>query len=93
MTAIDREKILSLGVTRYRKEADKRDRQLAKDRDAYRRLRMEGLQPPRLDGAHRLEAEAVTSLEVQTGVVSANLSKKERQKMAGMISEIQNRPA
>jgi len=92
-TPIDRGKILSLGVKKYSDNMDAKERQLAKDLGAYKRLRMEGLQPPRVDGSARLEREAVTSLEIQTGVVPANLSKKERREMARMISDIDNRPA
>lgn len=42
-----------------------KDRQLAKDRDAYKRLRQDGLQPKRVDGSHRVEAEATTKAQVE----------------------------
>lgn len=42
-----------------------KDRQLAKDRDAYKRLRNEGLQPRSVDGSHRVEATAKTPAEVE----------------------------
>lgn len=45
-----------------------RDRELAKDRDAYKRLRQDGLQPKRVDGSHRLEALAKTSDHVERGI-------------------------
>lgn len=42
-----------------------RDRQLTRDRDAYKRLRMEGLQPRSVDGSHKVEATASTPAEVE----------------------------
>lgn len=93
MSEIDREKILSLGVTKYRKEMDRKDAVLAKDLEAYKRLRMNGLQPPRVDGSARLESEAVTPVEIQTGVVSANLPAKEREAMAKRLDGLDFTPA
>lgn len=43
--------------------------QFAKDREAYRRLRQNGLQPPRIDGCAVLEKHATTKAEVETGAV------------------------
>lgn len=43
----------------------KRDEQLTKDRDAYKRLRSDGLQPRNIDGSHRIEATAKTSAQVE----------------------------
>jgi hypothetical protein len=45
-------RFLDTGVGSYHQK----DKQLAKDRDAYKRLRQEGLQPPHLDGSAKLEA-------------------------------------
>ena len=42
-----------------------KDANLAKDRDAYKRLRDQGLQPDRLHGARDIEAQAETKLEVE----------------------------
>lgn len=42
-----------------------RDQQLTKDRDAYRRLRNEGLQPKRVDGSHYVETMAKTPEQVE----------------------------
>jgi len=41
----------------------------AKDREAYRRLRQNGLQPPRIDGCAVLEKHARTKAEIETGSV------------------------
>lgn len=43
----------------------KRDESLTKDRDAYKRLRQNGLQPKGLDGSHKLEATAKTEAQVE----------------------------
>lgn len=40
------------------------------DREAYRRLRADGLQPPRIAGSADLEARASTRYEVETGQVA-----------------------
>lgn len=93
MTPIDREKILSIGTNRHRAEGDLADRKLAKDLAAYKRLRMEGMQPPRVDGSAQLEKEAITPLEIQTGVVSANLPAKEREAMAKRLDVLDFTPA
>lgn len=37
-------------------DIDRREKALAKDAPAYRRLRKDGLQPDHVDGSHRLEA-------------------------------------
>jgi hypothetical protein len=42
-----------------------KDRQLTKDRDAYKRLRNQGLQPRTVDGSHRVEATAKTEAQVE----------------------------
>jgi hypothetical protein len=40
------------------------------DREAYRRLRQNGLQPPRIAGSAELERHAETRFEVETGRVA-----------------------
>ena len=90
---IDRDKILSLGVKKYSKEMDRKDAVLAKDLEAYKRLRKQGLQPPSVDGSARLESEAVSKVEIQTGVVSANLPRDERVKMAKRLEVMDFEPA
>jgi len=42
-----------------------KDRQLGKDRDAYKRLRQNGLQPKRVDGSARVEQTANTTAQVE----------------------------
>jgi hypothetical protein len=58
------------------------DAQFSKDRDAYQRLRKQGLQPPHIDGCAQLEKEAVTRDEIVTGVVRPDISAAERKKAA-----------
>lgn len=41
----------------------------AKDMPAYRRLREDGLQPPRIDGCAELEAKASEKTQVEMGVL------------------------
>jgi uncharacterized membrane protein len=88
--SIDREKLLSIGVVKRQMDAEQKT--LDKDRAAYKRLRRDGMQPPRIDGCAHLEKEAVTTLEVQTGVVMANLSTKERRQMAERLAEVEFTP-
>jgi hypothetical protein len=59
----DSTKTLSNG---FPKDQDTRD---GKDMDAYKRLKANGLQPPRWRGSAALEAGATTSLEVERGTV------------------------
>lgn len=46
-----------------------RERKLSADMEAYRRLRKQGLQPPRIDGASVTEKHATTKAEVESGAV------------------------
>jgi hypothetical protein len=84
---IDREKLLSISVAKARRKPDAKDRALAKDLEAYRRLRHEGLQPPSVDGAARLERQAVTKLEIETGVLNTDLAPKQRRALAKRLSD------
>lgn len=61
-----KEKIRSVGVMR-RTGATSREQTLARDRDAYARLRREGLQPRTVDGSAELEATADHRHEVEMG--------------------------
>lgn len=61
-----KEKIRSVGVMR-RTGATAREQTLDRDRDAYRRLRMEGLQPRTVGGSAELEATADHRHEVEMG--------------------------
>lgn len=50
---------------------DAREKQLSKDRDAYKRFRDKGMQPMQMRGADELEARAANRYEVETrGLVS-----------------------
>ena len=61
-----KEKIRSVGVMR-RTDAARREPQLARDRDAYRRLRREGLQPRTITGSAELEATMDHRHEAEMG--------------------------
>lgn len=61
-----KEKIRSVGVLR-RTGATSREQTLARDRDAYARLRREGLQPRTVGGSAELEATADHRHEVEMG--------------------------
>lgn len=50
---------------------ERKESAFAKDAAAYRRLRRDGLQPPHVDGSHRLEAGATSAIEVETGVLAS----------------------
>jgi hypothetical protein len=45
------------------------DRRFAKDGPAYKRLRAEGLQPPRIDGCAQLEAGAEHRAQIEHGTL------------------------
>lgn len=46
---------------------NEKDRVLAKNRDAYYRLRHQGLHPPSIDSSAELESRAVDQFEIDTG--------------------------
>lgn len=46
-----------------------RDFQVDADRDAYRAMRRQGLQPPHLTGAYDLQRRATTEAEIRLGTV------------------------
>jgi hypothetical protein len=48
-------------------EGNARDARWSKDMDAYKRLRRNGVQPPRIDGAAVLERHADLPLQVEMG--------------------------
>lgn len=48
-------------------DALERDRVMGKDMEAYKRIRKEGLQPPRIDGCAELEARANYRTEIEMG--------------------------
>lgn len=45
-------------------DINRRERNLGKDREAYRRLRRDGLQPPQVRGSDALEARAMDQVEM-----------------------------
>ena len=50
--------------------ANTKDEKLARDRDAYKRLRTNGVQPPHVGGADHLEKHASMPIEVEMGWVA-----------------------
>lgn len=70
-----REHLLGIGVLAAAMPSRKRsiigtnhkESVLSRDLDAYSRLRSDGLQPPKIDGAHALEAKATCADAVNTG--------------------------
>jgi hypothetical protein len=50
-------------------EGIRKDGELSKDRDAYQRLRRDGLQPDRLHGARDIESRAETRVEVERSTI------------------------
>lgn len=48
---------------------NRKDEQLGKDRDAYKRMRDQKLQPERLNGAAEIESKAETRLEVERSTI------------------------
>lgn len=52
------------------RRANTRDEQLARDRDAYKRLREDGLQPGHVGGSEHLEKHATLPIEVEYGWVA-----------------------
>lgn len=68
MTSENAEKWKSIGYIGPRtRKVNTKDDQLAKDRDAYKRLRREGLQPPHVGGSAALERDATMPIEVEMG--------------------------
>jgi len=62
----------------------KLDRENQTDRDAYRRLRMDGLQPKAIAGSAELEQHAETPFEVAQGVIRR--TQREKQQLAEALS-------
>lgn len=52
------------------RRANSKDDTLARDRDAYKRLRKDGLQPEHVGGSARLERDATMPIEVEMGWVA-----------------------
>lgn len=47
----------------------KKDAELSRDRDAYKRLRDQGLQPEKLHGSRDIETRAETKLEIERSTI------------------------
>jgi len=60
------------------------DRENQTDREAYRRLRLDGLQPKAIAGSAELEAHAETPFEVAQGVVRR--TQRDKQQLAEALS-------
>lgn len=68
MTNENREKWKSIGYIGPRtRTVNKNDDQLTRDREAYKRLRDSGLQPPHVGGSADLERDATLPIEVEMG--------------------------
>lgn len=59
------------------RDIDRTERTWDQDRPAYRRLRMNGMQPPHVDGSARLETLADNDLEVNTGLQYGKIPERE----------------
>lgn len=53
----------------YEHRTIEKERQLDRDLDAYHRLRLDGVQPGKIDGSARVEAKAEEVYQVETGLV------------------------
>lgn len=82
------DKIRTIGVKKVSGTTDERERRLDADLDAYQRLRREGLQPPTNDGCARLEAEAVSRVEIEMGTVRTDMEPAERKEWARAAEEL-----
>lgn len=52
------------------RRANTKDEKLARDRDSYKRLRKNGIQPPHVGGSDHLEKHASLPIEVEMGWVA-----------------------
>jgi len=53
-------------------ETNRAEKQLTKDRDAFKAMREQGIQPARLKGAAELQDKAHTKHEIETGKLLGN---------------------
>lgn len=81
-----KEKIRSVGVMR-RTGAVPREARLGKDRDAYRRLRAEGLQPRTVEGSAELEATMDHRFEAEVGHVFSRERYPDRKALVSRVEE------
>ena len=66
-------------------DVKKRDNQLVKDRDAYKRLRQDGVQPPSVDGSAALESRVVDQVEIDFKIP---IPKADLPRVKDIVSEI-----
>lgn len=67
----NRDHYRSIRISAVRKRMDAhREKELAKDMDAYKRMRAEGLQPPRINGSRDLEQRADHPEQIATGMTN-----------------------
>jgi hypothetical protein len=81
-----KEKLASVGVMR-RSGVTAREQALSRDRDAYRRLRAEGLQPPTIAGSAALEATMDHRFEAEVGHVFPKEKYPDRQALVARVAE------
>lgn len=62
-----RDKLKTVQFAGKPSEQGQMEKRLTKDREAYKRLRRNGLQPRAMTGAAKLEKHASTKLEIQMG--------------------------
>jgi hypothetical protein len=67
---------------------NERERKLSADLAAYKRLRLEGLQPPGNDGCAALEAESISRCEIEQGVVRSDMEPAQRREWAQAMEEL-----
>lgn len=65
------EKVKTISVLR-RTPQSATERRWSRDMPAYYRLRMQGLQPPQIDGSARLEARAADRFEIEYGRLASD---------------------
>jgi hypothetical protein len=66
-----REKLMTIGFKRTTPQSAT-ERRWARDMPAYYRLRMQGLQPPQVDGSAVLEAKAADKFEIEYGRLASD---------------------
>lgn len=65
-------------------DVSRREKQLTKDRDAYKRLRNDGIQPHSVDGSARVEQQAVEQIDIDFKIP---IPKAERERVKDIVAE------
>jgi hypothetical protein len=81
-----KEKLASVGVMR-RSGVTAREEALSRDRDAYRRLRAEGLQPPTIAGSAALESTMNHRFEAEMGHIFPKEKYPDRRALVSRVEE------